>query len=117
MSKSPSLSFLKKKTETASSQAGSEPVETTYADPITTVSPRSSSGKEIPSWQVGKRAVTVWVDEEQYRRVNALHYEVRKPVRELFQEALDLMLLAYDQEPKFKAEAMKLVTLLRPDKD
>lgn len=77
----------------------------------------SRGAKERPAWQEGKRAVTVWVDEEQYRRVNSLHYEVRKPVRELFQEALDLMLLAYDQEPVFKAEAMKLVTRLRPDKD
>lgn len=71
--------------------------------------------KERPSWQEGKRAVTVWVDEEQYRRINALHYEVRKPVRELFQEALDLMLLAYDQEPRFKADALALVAKLRED--
>lgn len=71
--------------------------------------------KEVPSWQEGKRAVTVWVDEEQYRRVNHLHYEVRKPVRELFQEALDLMLLAYDQEPRFKGEALRLMANLRKD--
>lgn len=75
----------------------------------------SRGAKERPAWQEGKRAVTVWVDEEQYRRVNSLHYEVRKPVRELFQEALDLMLLAYEQEPVFKAEAMKMVAKLEQE--
>jgi len=104
MSKSPSLSFLKKKTETASSQAGSEPVETTYADPITTVSPRSSSGKEIPSWQVGKRAVTVWVDEEQYLRLNEVSKLHRKPVRRLMFEAINMVLPVYNKLPVKDAE-------------
>jgi hypothetical protein len=55
--------------------------------------------KEIPSWQQGRRAVTCWLDEEQFKRVNVLSVEIRKPVRRLIEEGLNAMLLHYDHQP------------------
>lgn len=99
MSKNPALSgLLSSKKKPAPVEPG--PIETTYAGPIPAAGPRSDAkAKEIPSWQVGKRAVTVWVDEEQYLRLNEVAKQHRKPVRRLIFEAINMVLPVYDKLP------------------
>lgn len=99
MSKNPTLSgLLSSKKKPAPVEP--EPIETTYPDPIPAAGSRSDAKtKEIPSWQVGKRAVTVWVDEEQYLRLNEISKAKRKPVRRLVFEALNMLLPVYDKLP------------------
>ena len=60
--------------------------------------------KVVPEWQKGKRAVTVWVDERQYRTLNEISFAKRRPVRALVAEALNLLLPKYDHLPVPDAE-------------
>ena len=60
--------------------------------------------KVVPEWQKGKRAVTVWVDERQYRTLNEISFAERRPVRALVAEALNLLLPKYDHLPVPDAE-------------
>ena len=60
--------------------------------------------KAVPEWQKGKRAVTVWVDERQYRTLNEISFSERRPVRALIAEALNLLLPKYDHLPVPDAE-------------
>ena len=60
--------------------------------------------KAVPEWQKGKRAVTVWVDERQYRTLNDISFAERRPVRALVAEALNLLLPKYDHLPVPDAE-------------
>ena len=97
MSKRPSLGLLSGGLKKPSPV---EPAPTELAaEPVQTTARTSKPTKAVPSWQVGKRAVTVWVDEEQYRRLNEASFESRKPVRRLVFEALNLLLPAYDKLP------------------
>ena len=60
--------------------------------------------KAVPEWQKGKRAVTIWVDERQYRTLNEISFAERRPVRALVAEALNLLLPKYDHLPVPDAE-------------
>lgn len=102
MSKALGLGLLKKKADKAPADAVAEPVssEVIYAQAVAAPGPRGDGKvKEIPPWQQGKRAVTVWVDEEQYLRLNEVSKVHRKPVRRLVFEALNMLLPAYDKLP------------------
>lgn len=64
-----------------------------------TAAKAAKKAKEVLPWQEGKRQVNVWVDEVQYRRINDMCYELRIPIRQFFEEALDRQLLAYSGQP------------------
>jgi hypothetical protein len=73
-------------------------------EPTPEPEPASKPKKAVPEWQKGKRAVTVWVDERQYRTLNEISFAERRPVRALVAEALNLLLPKYDHLPIPDAE-------------
>lgn len=87
-----SLGLLSKKTP-----AAQDPIPAVQA--AAPPAPAAPAGKAIPAWQKGKRAVTVWIDEEQYERLNEASFKHRKPVRRLVFEALNMILPVYDKLP------------------
>src|SRR5829696_863125 len=74
------------------------------AEPTPESTPVLKPEKAVPEWQKGKRAVTVWVDERQYRTLNEISFAERRPVRALVAEALNLLLPKYDHLPVPDAE-------------
>ena len=97
--KKPNLASLR-----ATPATKGEELSEAASNPMPEPSPALKPEKVIPEWQKGKRAVTVWVDERQYRTLNEISFAERKPVRALIAEALNLLLPRYDHLPVPDAE-------------
>ena len=97
--KKPNLASLRTTSTTKTEELPEAASELTL-EPIPALKPE----KVVPEWQKGKRPVTVWVDERQYRTLNDISFAARRPVRALVAEALNLLLPKYDHLPIPDAE-------------